>query len=591
MFQAALTGWVAALIVLLPKLLTGHLPQINWNAPVNVLTVTFLAVAFQSSWLLTLQAGGLEKLTQLGQFKKKIGKKYFPARAIQESISGLIEDIHQISEDDHFKGWKVRAVISFLLSVFGGMAGPEGAAIEWSQGRALQTRSRSLRWSEQARRTDVASALAAGIAAAFGAPFAGLILPLELGIGGKSTTAAVAALSAMIWVRLLSSWMGLGDQSDLAGALYGLQIHRAADWFQIGLICLGSVIGALLFSNLLRLTRNQFLELFKKSSFTANSKRILVAGVGLFLFALVFPKAHVGASFLLEQTLSLRLGDAQVALIWFTSLISIVLMIASFGSAGVFWPIFAWGSSAGFLLSHWVVHADPAFATLSGLVGGSAVLGSLFGAPIAAGLISFELTQNPKVLLPCLIASFVADWLFKKMRGKTLVISQLEFHGVRFVAGRSLDILDAIEVGSAMITDHECIYDQEAVEQIHSKLLGARYPFLPVINSNEEFVGLLTVDMVEDAWRSKDPLASHSPLIKLLEAKDLLYRSGVKPPTLKTGEKLTQCVRLFETYPCLPVVSEENKVLGLLFVHQVRLAYERETIRRSLSRLIKEPAI
>jgi hypothetical protein len=39
---------------------------------------------------------------------------------------------------------------------------------------------------------------------------------------------------------------------------------------------------------------------------------------------------------------------------------------------------------------------------------------------------------------------------------------------------------------------------------------------------------------------------------------------------------------MFQDIPCVPVLNSDGQVEGLLFVHHVRLAYEREMARRSL---------
>jgi CBS domain-containing protein len=88
---------------------------------------------------------------------------------------------------------------------------------------------------------------------------------------------------------------------------------------------------------------------------------------------------------------------------------------------------------------------------------------------------------------------------------------------------------------------------------------------------------------VQEGWRLQDPLTSNSPLANLLEAKDLLYRSGFKVPTVKATDKLSSTTKLFEEVPCVPVLGEEGRVIGLLFAHNVRLAYDREVARRTLS--------
>ncbi|OFZ73976.1 MAG: hypothetical protein A3K03_06945 [Bdellovibrionales bacterium RIFOXYD1_FULL_44_7] len=102
-------------------------------------------------------------------------------------------------------------------------------------------------------------------------------------------------------------------------------------------------------------------------------------------------------------------------------------------------------------------------------------------------------------------------------------------------------------------------------------------------NAADKYVGLLTADMIQEGWQLQDPLASNSPLSKLLEAKDLLYRLGFKVPTIKISDHISITSRYFELIPCVPVLSDDNKVMGLLFAHNVRLAYDREVAKRALA--------
>jgi hypothetical protein len=89
--------------------------------------------------------------------------------------------------------------------------------------------------------------------------------------------------------------------------------------------------------------------------------------------------------------------------------------------------------------------------------------------------------------------------------------------------------------------------------------------------------------MIQEAWRTQDPRTSNSPLNNLLGAKDLLYRSGFKTKTLKANDRLSSTTGIFEEVPCVPVLTDDGRVQGLLFVHNVRLAYDREVGRRSLT--------
>jgi len=240
------------------------------------------------------------------------------------------------------------------------------------------------------------------------------------------------------------------------------------------------------------------------------------------------------------------------------------------------------GSLLGAILNGLTLHWLGAQPALMGFAGGAALWGALLGAPVTGAVLALELTQNMNVLLPCLVAGGLAQWIRRALRVQPLIQNDLAARGLGLVDGRSSGVLAAIFVRDAMVMDHEIVHEQEPVSEIYPRLLKSRYPFLPVVTSQGVYTGLLTVDLIQEAWRSQSG-HSNSPLSNLLEAKDLLYRGGLKGPTIKINERLSATQGLFDLAPCVPVLSEEGRVVGLLFIHNVRLAYDREMARRSLT--------
>jgi CBS domain-containing protein len=208
---------------------------------------------------------------------------------------------------------------------------------------------------------------------------------------------------------------------------------------------------------------------------------------------------------------------------------------------------------------------------------------SVLKTPIAAAVLVFEMTQNIQLFVPCLLAGLISRHLSVLVGGRGLVDAGLESYGLSLVGGRSLKILEGIHVRDAVINDHELIYEHEPVSELRSKLIKSRYPYLTVINRRGLYEGILTLDMVREVWFTDEIVtSSHSSLSKLLEVKDLLYRSGLKVPTIKGSQKLSDVITLIDRFPCLPVVDEEGRLTGLLMAQNVRQAYDREVIRRSL---------
>lgn len=555
MTSAVLAGLLAALVVSIPAFLRGLFPLSA--SPVLVLGVACLAM-FSQRFILDRRSG---------------------PRAY-DGLADLFIHIHSPSSPDSALRWLLRGAVSMLLAACGGLVGPEGAAIEWGHAASIASRSKMSRWFEQRRRTDASCALAAGVSAAFGAPFAGLLMPIELGMGGRYSMVAVASLVGCLGSRELARLAGW-EAPGFAVAVEGLEVLSLRAWLGAGLI---GAIGGAFAAGLIRFCRyaqESLLDLFQ----TQTWMRTLAAGVLLFLVVLTYRSGHAPWNGLLEQVLLDRRSPVEVWLLLASGTLSIAVILAGFGTLGVFWPVLALGG----FLGHGLASLAPAWlggfagpVALSTLAGGAAFWGAVFGTPLAGAVLAYEITGNAGVLVPCLVAGLAARAVRGRLRTRALFEHDLDARGMPLVEGRSAGVLEAISVRDAMVSDHEIVHEQEPVSTIYPRLLKSRYPFLPVVNSQNIYLGLLTVDVVQDAWQSQSG-TSNSPLSKLLEAKDLLYRSRSKAPTIRVTDRLSATRGLFDVIPCIPVLGEDGRVMGLLFVHNVRLAYDREVARRSLA--------
>jgi CBS domain-containing protein len=281
---------------------------------------------------------------------------------------------------------------------------------------------------------------------------------------------------------------------------------------------------------------------------------------------------------------SMTFVEAGTLLVALTICLSVVLGV--FGSSGVFWPVFIIGACLG---SGWVSTSGGSSALLP-LIGGAALWGAFFGAPLAGALLVLEITHEPLVLLYCLPATLLAHAIRDALKTRPFFDDDVETRGSAVDRGRAIAILESITVGDAMVTDHTTVKEHESLADIHEVLVKSRYPFLPVINNASTYVGLLTADMIEEAWgareRSTDKEGGSSfPLSKLLEAKDLLLRFtryGRKVPTVRSDDPLSVTTGLFEQTPVVPVLDAKGKVVGLLFAYNVRIIYDREAAQRAL---------
>jgi CIC family chloride channel protein len=316
--------------------------------------------------------------------------------------------------------------------------------------------------------------------------------------------------------------------------------------------------------------------------------RVLAGGVLLSLVTLVHNPGHLPGSLITEHALWGHGGVQETGLLIATQVLILAAVVSGFGSIGLFWPTLAIGCLSGYEIhALWSGHAggSPLAIALT-LIGGTSVWSAVFGTPLAAAVAAFEFGRNPDVLIPCYAGGLVALRIRRWLKTPALFDKDLEARGLALLDGKSLKVMESLYVRDAMVTDHETVHEQEAVTDLYSKILNSRYPFLPVVNSRGEYVGLLTIDMVQEAYEAAGAskgAGERVSLGKLLEAKDILYRTRGSIPVVRSTERLSATAGMFDGTPSVPVVGEDGRVIGLLFAYMVRVAYDREVARRSLA--------
>jgi H+/Cl- antiporter ClcA len=553
---ALVAGGLAAILVVLPPWIQAHFPGVF--SPMMIPGVAAIAMLLQR-FVLDRHVGSR-------------GRAY-------DGMADLFIHIHSPSSPDPALRWAVRGLNSFLLAICGGKAGVEGAATELSHALALALRPRSARWLEPRRRSDASTALAAGVSAAFGAPFAGFLLPLELSMGGRAVSIALGSLIAFLGARGLRGSLGL-DAPDFSGAISGLSLADSRLWMGVLVVGVAAGLMGAALSKFFRYAQESLLDLFQTQTWT----RILCAGVLLFLVVLAIQGAHAPPERWFERALAAQVGGlAPLWMVFLAGVLSLAMVLAGFGTIGLFWPTLAlgalFGAGLGEFARPWL--GEGPGLTLMALTGGAAFWSTLLGAPLAGTVVVLELTHEPGVLLPCLCAALLAQAVQRRLKSRSLAQGDLEARGLGLVGGRSTGVLSAIPVRDAIVTDYEIVHEQEPLSEIRPRLLKSRYPFFPVVNPQGLYAGLLTTDVIQEAWKMQSE-HSNSPLSGLFEAKDLLYRAGLKAPTVKVSDRLSAAAGMFDSAPCVPVLNDEGRIMGLLFNHNVRLAYDREMARRSL---------
>jgi CIC family chloride channel protein len=488
--------------------------------------------------------------------------RQFPARArAYDGMADLFIFIHSRLPEDTWLRWFYRFAASLLLHLFGAGVGMEGAAAEASQSYTLATRSRSELWNETRRRSDVAAVLAASIAAVFQAPFAALVFCFEVGAGGRPQAAILASVSAYAGTLFISKRMGL--ETEWMPYFQALPPGEFS-WFWILVVgAAGGILSFLLIRGV-RWFQENAVELFRNRIWA----RPMLGGALLAAIVAVYPGAQGSPMVSLTSlAMSPKAMDTHAAF-FLAKVLMLATVVGCFGTIGIFWPLFVIGAAFGMI---------PLAGTVGIFAGASALWAGVLGAPIAAGILALEMTGSWKMMVAALSVAFLSDAVRRFFRQTPLVHRDLEARGILLLDGRSAAVLRAIRVEEAMVTDHETVYEHDLVRELTDKFLNSKHPFLPVVNRTGDYMGLLTLDLIQDgisAARGTDAF---------FEVKDLLYKAKSKLRTIRDTDTLANTGGMFGDHPCVAVVNGEGKVVGLLFSYSVRAAYEREVARLALA--------
>ncbi len=480
-----------------------------------------------------------------------------------------------------------KIVASALCIGTGGSAGREGPIVQ--VGAALGSNlGQRLRLSNLRIKNLVCSGAAAGIAATFNAPIAGVAFATELLMNEFQVkmfgNVVIAALSASIVSRMF-----LGNEPAFAVPVYTLNSPQ-----EILLYILLGASAALVSVLFIRLL-DRFEVLFEGWSFPSALKPAvgaLLLGVCAYLYVKLvnfpgrpdaypvtghnhfsFPHIYGSGFHFMEQVL-----QGQGSLFILLGLVILKPLATSFtlgagNSGGVFAPSLFTGAVFGGVFGHLVNICCPSIAAGVGayaLVGMAAVFAGAARAPLTAILIVFEMSGDYGLILPLMAAgisaTFIADWL----NPGSIYTMKLIRKGVHFEQGRDIDVLENVSVEEIMNPHAVTIHKDQSLSEVFVISYKTHIQGFPVMADEKHLYGFIAVHDLEDVLL-RDAKANLQE-IKVAEV--------VASPVLVAypDEPVLAAIRKMSPRDLarLPVVSrgENGVLLGLISRSDILRAYE-----------------
>ena len=490
--------------------------------------------------------------------------KYFP-NAVKEN------GVHKVMYAVALNDGKVRkrtiascAVTSSITIGSGGSAGREGPTVQI--GAAVgSTIGQLLHLSTERMRVLVGCGAAAGIAASFNAPLAGVLFALEIILGDF----AIHTFSPIIIASVIGTVTGRALEGN--EVTFNVPVHELVHpteiifYLALGMLC---GIVARLFTFMYFYIQQVFEEKLK----SADIYKPAIGGLIVGMISIFMPQILGNGYDVMEQALTGQMFWGLAFLLVFMKIICTSITLGSGGMGGVFAPSLFIGAMVGTAFGssvHFIFPTLSASAETYSVVGMGAVAGAVMQAPLTNILMLFELTNDYTLILPIMATCIAASYTYQRFTKHSIYMQYLLNKGINIRHGREASIMNSIKVQDVMSTDITTIAQEMPFRKILETISYSKNFYFPVLDNRGDMTGILSFSDIRE-------VIFEEQLGDLLVAGEL---ANTKVYSLTPQQNLNEAMEIFSQLDVdqLPVVRSEDKlkVIGMLTRGDMMASYNR----------------
>ncbi len=410
------------------------------------------------------------------------------------------------------------------------------------------------------RRVLLASGAAAGMAATFTAPLAGILVAVELllfELRARSFIPVAFAAAVATGVRIhFVGWAPLFPTPafKLTGmrelwlfavlgilmGLVGIAMIRVLSWLEDFFDHL-PIRGALIWSPVIG---------------------ALALGVIGYFYPQVFGTSYDTIRDMLNDRLTVgKLVGASVAKFW-----ALVISLGSGTTGGVFAPSLVVGGGLGAAFAVGAQHifpsvvSNPAFYALAAM---AAVFGGIARAPFTSIVFLFELSHNPNSLLPLIVCVMVSDGVVRLFSRDSIMTVKLVKRGLIVLQDYSVPVLMRARMDQVMRKQFAVFQGQDELRKVLETFVPGNETLMPVVDAAGALIGivephdLLRTESPDHHFRMRELARRDYVLAYPEESVDQVHRDMM----LKNTENV---VVVQPTGPRKPVgIAQANEILQL----------------------------
>lgn len=354
----------------------------------------------------------------------------------------------------------------------------------------------------------LACGVAAGIAAAFNAPIAGVLFAIEVVLAEISITAFTPLIISAATGAIISSIVLKEDILFSFKQIYEFENRNLPYYILLGILS-GFVS--------VHYARNfRKVEAFFAKRKTNSFRRALLGSGMLALLIFVFPTlfgegyesikllADNQPNKLVENSIFELFSDKKWVLLVFISFTMLIKVFATGitlgagGNGGNFAPSLFVGSYLGFTVAYFFNTIGLSKLPIGNftLVGMSGILSGLFHAPLTAIFLIAEITGGYGLMIPLMLVSSISFAISKRFEPYSFDIKHLADKGEVFTDDKDKNILQSIDFKRLIDTKFSPVKDSKTLDELIEKIKNSDDVLFPVLNDKNDLIGLIHLDDV-----------------------------------------------------------------------------------------------
>ncbi len=546
---ATITGLVSGIVAVLLKTIVHYLQRAVQSSNGNYLVFPVIGLILTVAITVFAFRGILEK--GIGMVLKSIAKKssYIPTSNIYK----------------HF-------ITSSLTVGLGGSAGLEAPIVATgSSYGSLLGRVNDLNYQE--RTLMIACGAAAGIAAVFNAPVAGVIFAIEVLLAETVVSYFIPLIISSV-AGVLCSKIILNET-----ILFNFVLKQDFNYRNVPFyILMGIMAGflSLYYAKSFKKTE-RIIHDFKMNPFLKALLGGGVLAVIIYFFPPLFGEGYQSVTQLANANAEgfiarniFSVNSSNAALLLFVGFIMLLkpvaaaITIGTGGNGGNFAPSLFVGSSLGFFFSRiiniteWFKLPESNFS-LTGMAG---VLSGVMYCPLTAVFLIAEITNGYGLFIPLMIVSSISFFIVKHFEPYSMELKKMALEGDVFTHKKEQNILTSIQLKSILSGDYMALPANEKISFLLEIVKKSEKNIFAVIDENDNFIGLIELnDIKKILFDPGNPQITKTIRSIAKKPREIIY---IDEPMKEVMDKFDSSQTWY-----LPVLTREKKFVS--FVSKTKL--------------------